>query len=329
MTLRKKLIIGTIVLGSIPALLGILIVGLLTTSSGRALIEKQSENQLISVREMTAENIEEYFVTIQNQILTMSRSQSTIEAMNEFYSAFFDYAASVPLDEDTEGRLKDFYDNEFGASYRSANPNSATDPATLLGSLSENTRALQSTFISENENPLGEKDLMTSPDSFSAYGLVHARFHESFRDFLHTFDFYDVFLVEADQGQIVYSVFKEIDFGTSLLTGPFADSGIAEAFNAVKDSEDPNEIYLTDFASYTPSYESSAAFIASPIFQKTRLVGVLIFQMPIGRINELMTHNESWSSVGLGETGQTYLVGERFHHAQHQPFLSGNAAKVF
>ena len=35
----------------------------------------------------------------------------------------------------------------------------------------------------------------------------------------------------------------------------------------------------------------------------------LIFQMPVGRLNEIMTHNNQWESAGLGITGETYLVG--------------------
>jgi len=41
-------------------------------------------------------------------------------------------------------------------------------------------------------------------------------------------------------------------------------------------------------------------------------VGVLIFQMPVDRLNEMMTYGQKWQEVGLGETGETYLVaGDR------------------
>ncbi len=36
---------------------------------------------------------------------------------------------------------------------------------------------------------------------------------------------------------------------------------------------------------------------------------MLIFQMPIDRINAVMTSQNEWQRVGLGDTGQTYLVG--------------------
>ncbi|WP_156493340.1 hypothetical protein [Oleiphilus sp. HI0125] len=49
---------------------------------------------------------------------------------------------------------------------------------------------------------------------------------------------------------------------------------------------------IDDFAPYPPSYEDPAAFIASPIFDARELLGVLIFQMPIDRINAIMTHDQ-------------------------------------
>jgi len=39
-------------------------------------------------------------------------------------------------------------------------------------------------------------------------------------------------------------------------------------------------------------------------------LGILIFQMPIDEINSLMTFENKWSEVGLGSSGETYLVGD-------------------
>ena len=38
-------------------------------------------------------------------------------------------------------------------------------------------------------------------------------------------------------------------------------------------------------------------------------MGVLLFQMPIDKINAVMTSNSDWKNVGLGDSGETYLVG--------------------
>jgi len=138
---------------------------------------------------------------------------------------------------------------------------------------------------------------------------VHQKYHAHIRDFVQKFEFYDIFLVDPDSGDIIYSVFKELDYTTSLINGPYSNSGIADAFLAANKASNTEQVALTDFAPYMPSYEAPAAFIASPIFDGNKKIGVLIFQMPIDRINAVMTHNEKWAASGLGESGETYIIG--------------------
>jgi methyl-accepting chemotaxis protein len=42
------------------------------------------------------------------------------------------------------------------------------------------------------------------------------------RNYLEKFGYYDIFLVDPETGDIVYSVFKELDYSTSLIDGPYA-----------------------------------------------------------------------------------------------------------
>ena len=63
------------------------------------------------------------------------------------------------------------------------------------------------------------------------------------------------------------------------------------------------------FLPYAPSYNSPASFIVSPIFEQDKLLGVAAFQMPVDQINNFMTNNQNWRDIGLGESGETYVVG--------------------
>jgi methyl-accepting chemotaxis protein len=310
MKLKTKLTLGAVLLGFIPALISTILIGTIATSTGQELIKEQAKNQLIAVRETTSENIEGYFNTIRNQVLTFSHDRMIIDAMGTFKKAFNEAEQSAPLSNNDSQALENYYQSQFGVVYQESNPSSAVIPLELLDGLSNKTKAFQSKFISNNTFPLGEKDRLIRPKGASDYADAHEYYHPSIQDFLKRFEFYDIFLVDSDTGNIVYSVFKELDFATSLLTGPYKNSGIAEAFKAVQNAQDVDDVFLTDFKAYTPSYEAAASFIASPIFQDNKQIGVLIFQMPIGRINELMTHFEKWSESGLGESGETYLVGE-------------------
>ena len=51
--------------------------------------------------------------------------------------------------------------------------------------------------------------------------------------------------------------------------------------------------------------------------------------MPIDRINSIMTSNESWSDVGLGESGETYIVGEDFRMRNQSRFLIEDSESYF
>ena len=79
---------------------------------------------------------------------------------------------------------------------------------------------------------------------------------------------------------------------------------MARAYRSALDSSSGDESKLEDFAPYLPSYESAASFIATPVFDGKEKIGVLLFQMPVGEINALMGQR-----AGLGESGETYLVG--------------------
>ena len=89
-------------------------------------------------------------------------------------------------------------------------------------------------------------------------------------------------------------MFKEVDYATSLLNGPYRDSGLAKVFNKAKKAKDPGFVSIVDFDHYAPSYHDEASFIASPIYDGDNMIGVLAFQMPVNRINDIMTNRQAW-----------------------------------
>ena len=134
-------------------------------------------------------------------------------------------------------------------------------------------------------------------------------------------------MIDTD-GTIIYTVFKEVDFGTSLLTGPHKDTNFAAVFSTAMQASEPGEVFFSDFEPYAPSYHAPAAFVVSPVFEEGRKLGALALQFPIDRINAIMTNNDDWRSVGLGESGETYLVGSDFKIRNQSRFLI-EAPEVF
>ncbi|PCJ39356.1 MAG: hypothetical protein COA99_10445 [Moraxellaceae bacterium] len=308
-TLKTKLIASFLVVGLLPA---ILISWQAWSSSANGFINEAGE-KLSAVRDIKAVQVESLFKTMEGQIRVLSNNSLTIDAMKSFSSAFSLYTENSlrEKDADIDGSLENYYIGQFGREYESTNGgNKAKDLLKNLSSLNINAKALQYSYISANSHPLGQKDELMFQRDKSEWSELHQKYHPSFKDYLYEFGYYDIFLVDAKNGNIVYSVFKELDFATSLKTGPFADSGIGSAFRKSVSANSKGFIGITDMDRYFPSYDAPAAFISSPIYDGETLIGVLIFQIPVGKINAIMTNEKKWKETGFGETGETYLVGK-------------------
>ena len=318
MKIKTKMTLGSSLMMVIPAIVISVILGWIAVSNGRAALEQQAQNQLISVRNATSASVERTFQTIRGQISTFSSDRMVIDAMKLFPSAFKIYNSQLELTGNSgkqkldvlRQELKNYYASTFNDEYKNHNKGNGIDVQTWIDHLGETAVALQHNFISANPDPIGQKDLLTDLKDNTLYNTLHKRFHPHFRDYQKQFEYYDIFLVDAESGDIVYSVFKELDFSTSLKSGEFSDTNIGKVFKAAAEAEDPDFIAISDFSTYQPSYNDEAAFIASPIFEDDKKKGVLIFQLPITYITSVMTHEQQWEQVGLGQTGETYLIGE-------------------
>ena len=132
------------------------------------------------------------------------------------------------------------------------------------------------------------------------YAATQAAFDPIFRAFNDRLSYYDVFLVDTD-GNVVYSVTHEPDFTTNLKTGPYASSNLAEVVNTALGGK----VALSDFAAYAPSKGIPAAFVAAPVVEGATVVGVVALQLSVDELDDMVG-----ASTGLGQTGETYLVGE-------------------
>lgn len=314
MNIKNKLILGSSLLAAIPVIVAGFFIESVATSTGSEALKEKTKNQLISLREIKKTQVEDYFNTIKNQVLTFSNDEMIIEAMEEFKGTFYNVKEEAfPLDsnmEDYRQKLSPYYVSQYGEEYKKQNSGKSVDANGLLKAIDADAVALQYQFIQANSNPLGSKDALDNTGDDSQYNFHHQKYHPHIRDFLSKFGYYDIFLVDPDTGKVVYSVYKELDFATSLIDGPYANTGLGRAFKAAKNSAKADFAYLDDFDIYTPSYDSPASFISSPIMDDDgKVSGILIFQMPIDNINKVMTSAERWNEVGLGTSGETYLVG--------------------
>ncbi len=321
-TIRKKMVAFLLMAGLLP----LSIFALFSMQRVETAILQINQERLISLREEKKLQIEQYFDQIKNQVETYSNNRMIIDAVQEFTPAFFqaESVSSGNYGLAEKQRLRDRY------TYQLQNTPGAPGNAMSTWFPKKNiTQLFQSLYISENSNPIGEKEKLNHAGDPSAYSNIHRKYHGIIRDYLERFGYYDIFLVDPRTGHIVYSVFKEVDYATSLLTGPYADTGIGRAFKAAAQAKSADFVIMDDFAPYAPSYNAAAAFIASPIFDGNKKVGVLIFQAPIDRIDGVMTSNKAWKKVGLGDSGEVYMVGQDFKMRNNSRFLIEQPKEYF
>ena len=307
LTMRTKLLAALLV----SSVLGMGIVGTLSFYSAENMIEQDVSNQLVSVREIKARQVENYFGFIRKQVLTFSQDQMIIDAMREFKAAYHDASMLDNVSPEElakyEEKVKSYYRSEYLTRLQ---PN--VDDKRNLDQYwpgEAQSTYLQYHYLANNPNATGEKHNLDYAEDGSYYSELHAKYHPIIRSYLQNFGYYDIFLVDPETGHIVYTVFKEVDYSTSLLTGPYANTNFGKAFKDARAANSPDFVKLVDFEPYDPSYAAPASFIASPIYDGDKKIGVLLFQMPIEEINSVMTGNKSWKGDGLGESGETYLVG--------------------
>ncbi|MCW8833217.1 MAG: methyl-accepting chemotaxis protein, partial [Colwellia sp.] len=110
-----------------------------------------------------------------------------------------------------------------------------------------------------------------------------------------------LFLI-APNGHIFYTVTKEADFNTNILTGKYASSNLGQL---IKQIDQTKEYGFVDFSPYAPSNGDPAAFISQPLLNATGAPSLYVaLQLPLEGIQNIMEVRE-----GMGETGESYLVG--------------------
>jgi class 3 adenylate cyclase len=301
LSIKSKLIVMLLTVSSSS----ILVTAYLGYQSGKSNLTDRVFNQLTSVRASKAYQIESYFKTIRNHIQTLSNDPSVGTALSEFTNAYRQLE-NVPLPADALPKINAYYQNEFLPKLAQTEQGSPVLNSFLPEAIASNY--LQYHYIANNSNPIGKKHLLDKANDSSEYSRLHGRYHPIFRNIIEKFGYYDLFLIDPD-GRIVYTVYKETDFASSLTVGAYNESNLARLFASVRRSKEKDYARIIDLESYAPSYGAPAAFIAAPIYNQDKFIGVLAIQVPVDEINNVMTGNRKWEADGLGKSGETYLVG--------------------
>jgi methyl-accepting chemotaxis protein len=136
--------------------------------------------------------------------------------------------------------------------------------------------------------------------SSDALNVSAHNMNQYFDNFIKSYGYYDFFLID-ESGEIFYTVTKEADYQTNLISGQYNSSGLAELFKQVQSSR---SFAISDFSRYAPSNDDPAGFIGLPLTTSSGVSIVVALQLSIEKINDVMQQR-----AGMGETGESYLIG--------------------
>ncbi len=298
------------VLAVVPLVLAALALTAFAYTAARNSLSERVVAQLTTVRTSQANAIERYFENLGGTLQVTASTPGVIEAVKAMSQSFPQLKTRAGAEiAQQRTAVEKYYSEQFAAIYAKRAGKPPQQLRELLASLSDETIAAQYLYLANNNFALGKKNDLVAAIDGSDYSKAHATIQEFFGALQAKFGFYDFFLVDPVSGTIVYSYFKEIDFGTSLLNGPYSKSALARAFeNSTKTAKRSN-VWMSDYEPYYPSFEDQAAFMSVPVMDGERMVGVLLAQVPVDRVNKEMTFSGKWEDVGLGASGETYLVG--------------------
>jgi methyl-accepting chemotaxis protein len=311
MNIRQKMLLGAGALTLIPVVITAL--GLWTGASQLATENglKQTQEQLVAIRETKRDQVVDEINGRVQGLQTLAAQRSTVDAFKQFKSAYYTASKDLAKTDTTAATatMNEFVQRQVIPEYTRRNAQAAPEIGRFITGRDANALVLQNEFIVTNTNPLGQKEKLDTPATDFAYGRAHALYHPGLERAQKLQGFYDIFFFDTDTDTVIYTVFKELDFASSLNTGIAAKSKLAEAYQKMKTSAKKDAVYLSDFAPYLASYDDQAAFAAAPVFDGARQVGVILMQYPVDKITDQLNSNKSWKKIGLGDTGDVFIVG--------------------
>jgi len=97
---------------------------------------------------------------------------------------------------------------------------------------------------------------------------------------------------------VVFSTAKDIDFGTSLRSGPHSGGSLAALIRSLSESPEIGVAMIRDVAPYGPAGDRPVGFVASPVFADGEVVGYVAARFSPDDLTAMMTDDGDWDGFG-------------------------------
>ncbi len=282
------------------ALVSLVVTSVVGLQRGSDLADDVLREGLTATGAARANQVERYVRGLERAAAAQAISPTTVEAIEAFTEAYRELNADDPSAADQA--VVDQYYVDVVAPELSAVRGRPVSAASLVPQAPAAVY-LQAKYVVPG---VDDASLLDDAGDGSRWSELHNTLHQTFSEVAIQSEVDDLYLIEPVNNTVVYSTAKDIDFATSLLTGPQSGSALAVLLNSFDDSPAAGDTKIADFTSYTAAGGTPSAFVVSPVIADGALAGYVALRVSPERINSITTNDGSWT--GDGDTGQTYVV---------------------
>lgn len=299
MSIQSKLLLMLLA----TSVLSAAVVGFIGFRSGRDSLQAAALDRLTLIRTAQVRQLQAQFKDLKDTLIIYTHDTTCANAIAAF-AAGLDQLAGATVDPAEEEAIRGYYQKELAA--RGEAQTGAPVQVDSLLPTSNAQKYLQAHYTVPFADRAAAINLDDAGDG-SAWSATNAHYNNFFRALVSRSKFEDALLLDTS-GNVVYSAYKNVDLGTNILTGPYHDSNLAGTYRSTMNARTVDYVGVADFGEYEPASQPTG-WLAVPIDGPGGRVGVLALELPMVKINRLMTVDQRWEAAGFGETGETFLVG--------------------
>jgi PAS domain-containing protein len=139
---------------------------------------------------------------------------------------------------------------------------------------------IQETYLLNNKWPQGQKDKLIDSKTGSGYAYNHANLQSTFRNFARKTGINNIYLIDAESGDLFYNLNKNITLGTNLFTGIHKQSELSRIYQvALSSTSAVIELYFSEISFFAPAINKPVGFIALPVLLYNDKVAVAVIEL--------------------------------------------------
>lgn len=280
----------------VVALVSTVVTSLVGLERGRSLAEDEIRSRLAAGTASRVDAVERYVASRERVVVGQALTPRPAAAIESLATAFTELDEQPPSSRD-EADLETFYSEVVAPELATARDRAVS--VSSLVPVSNAAIALQAQYV------VPDNDGRFARAALDAWSATYDPLDDAFREFARRSGLAEIYLIDPESFVVLYASERNIDFATSLRSGPHSGTQLASLVDEL--AADPEAgVAISDLAPYAPVGDNPAGFIGSATFVDGVLAGFVVGRFTPDELTAIMTSDGTWTSQG--NTGETYVV---------------------